>query len=57
MTVNQLLSTIDSRELSEWRAFFRVEKELRKEEAERNDPKGNHQMNHGLKSNLQGYGK
>ena len=53
MTVNQLLTSLDSRELTEWRAYFRLEKEL-KDEAQPNSP---NQLSHGLKTNLTGYGK
>jgi len=31
MTVKQLLSSLDSREITEWRAFFRIESDRIKE--------------------------
>ena len=57
MTVRQLLNSLDSHELTEWRAFFKVRKQLIKEEQEKNDPNGSHQMGHAMKTSLTGYSK
>jgi hypothetical protein len=39
MTVRQLLRSLDSRELTEWRAFFRIEAEKRPGASGQKDPK------------------
>lgn len=46
MTVREMLSKLDSRELTEWRAYFRLEKELSEEKAP---------LESDLSANLSGY--
>jgi len=50
MTVGQLLSNISSMEISEWRAYFHVEKELFEESRKKQPP-----LEPTLKANLKGY--
>lgn len=50
MTVGQLLNNIDSRELTEWRAYFKLEAERLKQEREAPVDKQ-------VAANMRGYGK
>jgi hypothetical protein len=48
MTVKQLLSSLDSRELTEWMAYFKLENERAKESSK---------IDNTLKNSLRGYSK
>lgn len=48
MTVRQLLNSIDSRELTEWRAFFIVDSEIRQQSQEA-------PLEQNIKGNMTGY--
>lgn len=51
MTVGQLLSSISSREITEWRAYFHVDKELFEEARKKQPPP----LEPTMKANLKGY--
>ena len=51
MTVRELLDRIDSRELTEWKAYFRVDNEMMEKAKTRNEPGVEDKM----KFSLRGY--
>ena len=52
MPVRELLSRIDSKELTEWRAYFRVKGELEKKARDNKPP-----LEANIKGTMTGYGK
>ena len=52
MTVRDLLSRIDSKELTEWRAYFRVENERQEAAMKKQAP-----LEQNISASMRGYGK
>ena len=50
MTVRRLKRELDSREISEWRAYFRVKNELEDKRRSENQPTNKHQISEQIKA-------